>query len=94
MTTVEIHQQELFDLLLCAVRYSLGRQTYMPFRVQELVLKYATRLKREHVTKLNTEVKRDLDRHEALGLAAGSASDHEGWREFCHRLEAIEGSWS
>lgn len=63
----EIDSRTLETLLLCATRYSLGRQTYMPSLVQEICKSYANFLSEPFLTKLATEIAEEYSIRGNLG---------------------------
>lgn len=74
---MDVDPNDLRTLLLCSFRYALGRATYMPQQVQELIKK--------HVDVLETWMLQQMDKD--IGDAAqrgglGMDVDVRGWLEF------------
>lgn len=53
---IEISSYELAILLKCSLRYSMGRETYIPNLIQELTLKYAEKLNNSSLNNLIMEL--------------------------------------
>lgn len=77
---------DFFTIVICAIRYSLGRRTYMP----SLVCGYAKQYIKEIPTKDLYVISRDIREHgsESYGAEAyGDECDLITWMNF---LEAVE----
>ena len=81
-----ISDSDLSTLFVCAVRYSLGRQSYMPSLVQSIVQKNAKAL-------TDSERKlliRDINDHLRMHGKIGSDFDTQGWLNFRDWLQGID----
>ena len=79
---VAVHSEDLWHLLICTLRYSMGRRTYMPSYTCEMIKRYAPHLSKEYVKKIYKELKDELERYEADNETMGDKFDHEMWRNF------------
>lgn len=78
-----IRQDDLDTLILCAVRYSIGRQTYMPSLVQRITLTHLEQV--SPGTKVT--LAREIDDHIRMYKHAGSEEDTKEWLLFKDKLE-------
>lgn len=78
-----VRQDDLDTLILCAFRYAIGRQTYMPSLVQ--------RITRNHLEQVapatRATIAREIDDHIRDYKNAGSEEDTAGWLAFKATLE-------
>ena len=78
----------------CAVRYCLGRRSYMP----SLVCGYLTPLLPELDDNTLACFKRDIDERKRDGFSFGDACDYETWEQFykavCKEIERRKGNGS
>ena len=78
MAMIDPHDNDFGLICTCAVRYSLGRMTYMPTVVQDFI--------RPHLTEVTDRTLRllrnDIEDHGAMGLSYGEDFDKANWMEF------------
>jgi hypothetical protein len=74
-----MEREDLFTLLLCTVRYSMGRCTYMSSLAPDLVLRYGKQLERRHLVQIADEIEKELQYAEATGTTLGHRCDHDSW---------------
>lgn len=73
---MQITQTQLESLLIMAVRYALGRTTYVTQEVLDLLIEYAGDINQRTRTQLAKEIQAAIDRDEA-----GMDMDVAVWRE-------------
>jgi len=86
---MEITGQDAWTLLLCSIRYAMGRQTYMPSLVCSLVRKYAQVLTSEQLRQVQHEIREEAMRAHAHGQHIGADFDENGWLQLVNWIEAI-----
>lgn len=82
----EVSDSDLSTLFVCAVRYSLGRQSYMPGLVQSIVQKHVKALT-DSERKL---LVRDINDYLRMHGKIGSDFDTQGWLNFRDWLQGID----
>lgn len=80
-----INKEHMWTLLLCSVRYALGRATYMPHYVIELVERYRGLITDNQFRQIVEEVKKELEIYESNSRTLGHDIDHRAWRAFVER---------
>jgi len=85
-TPVQVGHQDLRTLLICSVRYSMGRMTYMPSYVQDLVKVHVGVLSAQDLNQFASDVE------ECSDARLGMDFDAAGWRRFAEwcRKKATE----
>lgn len=71
-------------ICVCAVRYALGRQTYMPTLVQDFVLRYITQINRNSLVTME----RDVEDAETWGGYGDERIDKPRWLNFLAKIKA------
>lgn len=79
MTDISVHPNDLWTMLLCTVRYSMGRMTYMPSTCVGLYQRYGKALCSRERGQLLKEIQAELDRAHNRGALLGHATDDESW---------------
>ena len=79
---IDIEKRDFGTLCLCAVRYSMGRRTYMPSLIQQIITDHLDDLEEEDI-RLLLEEKREQERLNAYG----DNVDKYDWIKFWERLE-------
>ena len=79
---IKVSEDDLFLMLGSTIRYSFGRNTYMPSTCLDLVRKFACLLSLAHVANLANELDKDLE----LGLK--QVAQRDVW--FCVLAELAE----
>lgn len=69
---------DLRTLLMCSMRYALGRETYMPVLVQDLMRAYRVVLSAEDCEQLA----REIDQHHGRSGSIGADFDTRDWLRF------------
>lgn len=78
-----IRQDDLDTLILCAFRYAIGRQTYMPSLVQRITLTHLEQV----APGTRATIAREIDDHIRTYKNAGSEEDTAGWLAFRDKME-------
>ena len=76
---VEIGSRDLQTLLICTMRYSLGRMTYMPGLVQDLIRQHCEVFSNEMLRQLSDEIDSE---HRLRGGKLGMEFDTRDWLIF------------
>lgn len=79
---------DLSTLLICSVRYSLGRRTYMPGAVADIVRAQLPRLERHMTDHTRPILIRDIREQERFGY--GDPCDERTWQDLLAWLEREE----
>jgi len=85
-----IGDEDLWTLLLCSLRYSLGRQSYMPSLYQDIAKGFARRLLPERREQIADEVEEYLSRVSAdLENRRGFVDILNSWDSFARYMRSI-----
>lgn len=83
-----IDDRDLWVFVICTVRYSLGRRSYMPSLCSDLVKKYASALDPRHLMQIADEIDAELELYayvdqaeKAVGAKRVPPDIEESWRE-------------
>lgn len=76
--TYELPKEDLRTLLICSFRYALGRQTYMPTLVQQLIKKNKNAMNTSDFFQIADEIDRMQDKD------LGADFDARDWRFFAN----------
>ena len=77
---------EFWPMVMCSIRYAMGRRTYMPGLVQDIVKKYRNRLSARALVQISEEVTREIESYESDGKTLGADFDHRDWKKFAEEL--------
>lgn len=81
---IDVSDDEFGLMMNCAVRYSMGRETYMP----SSVINFITPLLSQLTTKTLVCMDRDLDEPQIFGGLGHEKIDAPKWREFHTNIKA------
>lgn len=81
---IDVSDDEFGLMMNCAVRYSMGRETYMP----SSVINFITPLLSQLTTKTLVCMDRDLDEPQIFGGLGHETIDAPKWREFHANIKA------
>lgn len=84
---MQIQDDDLWPMLMSAVRYALGRRSYIVFRACSWVRQYRQGLTDYQLLQIKREVEEELDRRTQLGLTCGDAMDHAEWARLVGWIE-------
>lgn len=79
---IDIEKRDFGTLCLCAVRYSMGRRTYMPSLIQSIVIAHLDDLEEADIRLLL----RERAQQERMGIY-GDNVDKRDWLKFWKKLE-------
>jgi hypothetical protein len=82
MNQTLISSRSLGTLVLCAIRYAMGRQTYMPSYVQEIARAHWAELDPNDQKTIRRDVAEAIAETERIPGSLGASFDERGWREF------------
>ena len=80
---IDVKDDNFGAVLNCAVRYCLGRQTYMP----RLVCDFIRPLLPELSNKAIWCFQKDIKDHQSYGYSFGADFDERMWMDFYHAVE-------
>lgn len=78
---LKIEPRDLGTLLVCSVRYSIGRRTYMPSLVADHVMRYWRDLDAGSRATLLRDVEEAIRDHDGGLPSLGDACDETVWRD-------------
>lgn len=81
MNKAEIDNEDLWILLLSTIRYSMGRQTYMPDVCLRMLKVYRDHLTNDQLRQIAREVHAEQEKMITLGRKLGSTYDHQIWSQ-------------
>ena len=84
---MEVNPRDLWTLLLCTIRYSMGRMPYMTSYAPEMVQKYKSVLQKEQLEQIKKEVIDELKIEENHPGYMGHSCDVANWHHFVKWLE-------
>lgn len=86
INTVEIDREDYGSLCICAVRYCLGRKTYMPSNIQRIVS-----LTIRYLTDKDLQVMQsDIKKHGGPTRDADAYGNYDDYKDWCNFLNTIE----
>lgn len=77
--SVTVCPSDMWALLMCTIRYSMGRRSYMPSECAVLYDRYKRALAREQKEQIAREIEREIERAGECGATLGDECDHEVW---------------
>ena len=77
------------QILLCAVRYALGRRSYIVGVVAEYVAVKRTALSEQCVNLIIRDIKEELERYHRAGQTLGDDCDERTWINLQRVLESM-----
>ena len=81
---IDIEQNDLGTLCICALRYCFGRETYMPYLVQGIVRRLLPELSDKDIYVM----REDCDFQERMRLYGDEKIDKPGWLKWRDALDA------
>jgi hypothetical protein len=79
--SLRVVAQDIWVMLLSTIRYSMGRQTYMPTLCVDFYRRYKKALAVHQRNQIAEEVSKELDSVARVGRLLGSQCDHDAWVE-------------
>lgn len=86
---VQISYMDFWSMLLSTIRYSMGRQTYMPSTCISMCKDYGKYLNTDQKKQIIREIKRELELYESMKKTLGAECDHRTWTEGYQELENV-----
>jgi hypothetical protein len=84
---VSIERNHLDTLVIAAVRYALGRRSYIVSETCDLVRAYVKQASEDVVQVIAKDIQMDLQRAEAIGTTVGDPCDDKEWRKLLKDLD-------
>lgn len=75
-------------ILICAVRYTLGRMTYMVDEVCRYVTLKRDELSRECINVIIRDIKEEMQRYHDVGQVLGMECDEKNWMWLLETLKS------
>lgn len=88
---LEVRPDEFYMMLMCSVRYALGRSTYVVQEVADLVKKYGPLLSLSQRSRLLADVREKLEQARVWSGAIGEEVDHRIWQNLVDFLDQLPG---
>lgn len=88
MNTINLKPDEMFLLLVGAVRYALGRSTYIVSSTCSLIRRHLKDLSYAHKLVLSRDIQSALDHAHREGHTLGMDMDDREWKEILEELKA------
>ena len=76
---IEVSKDNLGALLVCSVRYAMGRQSYMVGLICDLVRKHIGAVDKNTINTISRDISTELERCERSGELLGAQMDHDEW---------------
>ena len=74
-------------ILICAVRYALGRMSYMVSVVCDYVKDKRNELSQNCINIIIRDIEEELERYHNLGVTLGMECDEKYWIDLLHTLK-------
>jgi hypothetical protein len=84
---VSVERNHLDTLVIAAVRYALGRRSYIVAETCDLVRAYVKQSSGDVVQVIAKDIQMDLQRAEAIGTTVGDPCDDKEWRKLLKDLD-------
>lgn len=78
------------QILICAVRYALGRRSYIVGIVAEYVVVKRKQLSKECRSIIIKDIKEDFDYYHGRGATCGDECDEHTWEWVLQELKEVE----
>ena len=75
------------QILICAVRYALGRQSYIVGEVAQYVFYKRKTLSNECINVIIKDIEEEMERYHAAGLKLGMRCDERTWNNLLKFLK-------
>lgn len=85
-----VRNNDLWVMLLCALRYAMGRQSYITGVIPDLYDAYKSALTDHQREQVAREVEEEVALCSRLGRTLGAQMDHYGWKLFAEQIRAEE----
>ena len=85
---MDVSSHDMAILLICSVRYALGRMTYIVDDVTGICRTYAPEVDQGTLDVLKKDIREALQKAERENRTVGMAMDHEKWRQCLEDLES------
>lgn len=82
-----VSPDDLWTLILCTVRYAMGRQTYIVGLAADMVRRYGASLDQRQVAQIAREIRDALAFEERLGRQLGADMDHREWQRLADEID-------
>ena len=79
---------DLWPLLICTLRYSMGRQSYVTAQTCDLIRDYARHLKAWQLAQIAAEIRTAIaESHRLYNTTLGMQMDEDGWIRLAEEIE-------
>ena len=76
-----VNTTDLWTMIMCTLRYAMGRRSYITSLAADLVRIYKSWLEPTELDQIKRELKRELERSNELGRTLGDPPDHDVWKK-------------
>lgn len=76
-------------ILVCAVRYALGRMSYVVGEVCQYVTLHRKKLSKECINVIIRDIEDELERYHAVGQLCGMECDEWEWKKLLKILKEV-----
>lgn len=88
-SNIEVTYDDFWTMLLSTIRYSMGRQTYMPSVCIDMCKAYGNYLAPQQQAQIVKEIKREVELYEGMKKTLGADCDHRTWKQGYLELEKL-----
>lgn len=85
-----VSSEDLGTLLLCSMRYALGRRSYIVGYVASMIVEYLPLVSTSDVGIMTRELHDEINRAEENGKTLGDKQDHAVWWKLRDTLEVLK----
>ena len=86
---IPLRVSDLWPLLICTLRYSLGRQSYVTAQTCDLIRDYARHIKPWQLQQIAAEIRTAIaDAHRLYNAPLGQQMDEDGWVRLAEEIES------
>lgn len=90
--SVEVADGDIWPLLLCTIRYAMGRSSYIVGDACDYYRRYRARLTAYQRKQIGREIAEAIALEERLGRVLGHDMDHREWKRLADEIAAQEGT--
>jgi len=78
---VNMSDADACTVLVCSVRYAMGRRSYVVGEVIDVLKRYHRAMSREQFKRLRDEISEELRRSRVAGIHLGDKMDDDAWTD-------------
>lgn len=81
--------EDIWIFIICTIRYSFGRQTYMPQDSVDFVIKYRDYLTEQQLEQIAHEIEVEIEMYERMKKIMGTESNHKTWKDAVAKIRGL-----